>query len=135
LNRQVQVVAYADDVAIIARNKRALEENFALLEEKARDLGLEVNRSKTKFMKLRKPGEVRGEATVRLKGKEYQRVEVFKYLGSITTEDNKTSVETEERIASGNRCYYTMQNMLKSKNVSRNTKIRIYTTTLRPIVM
>jgi hypothetical protein len=64
LNRQVQVVAYAD-VAIIARNKRALEENFALLEEKARDFGLEVNRSKTKFMKLREVGEVRGEATVR----------------------------------------------------------------------
>jgi hypothetical protein len=28
-----------------------------------------------------------------------------------------------------------MQNMLKSKNVSRNIKIRIYTTILRPIVM
>jgi hypothetical protein len=28
-----------------------------------------------------------------------------------------------------------MQNMLKSKNVSRNTKIRIYTVILRPIVM
>ena len=59
LNRQVKVVAYADDVAIIARNKRALEENFALLEEKARDLGLEANRSKIKFMKLREAGEVR----------------------------------------------------------------------------
>jgi hypothetical protein len=93
------------------------------LEEKARDLGLEVNRSKTKFMKLREAGEVRGEATVRLKGKEYQRVEVFKYLGSIMTEDNKTSVEIQERIASGNRCYYSMQNVLKSKNVSRITKI------------
>ena len=69
MNRQVQVVAYADDVAIIARNKRALEENFALLEEKAWDLGLEVNRSETKFMKQREAGEVRGEATVRLKGK------------------------------------------------------------------
>jgi hypothetical protein len=72
LNRQAQVVANADNVAIIARNKRALEENFALLEEKAQDLGLEVNRSKTKFMKLREAGVVRGEATVRLKGKEYQ---------------------------------------------------------------
>ena len=51
------------------------------------------------------------------------------------TEDNKMSVEIQERIASGKRCYYSMQNMLKSKNVSRNTKIRIYTTILRPIVM
>ena len=57
LNRQVQVVAYADDVAIIARNKRALEESFALLEEKAQDLGLEVNRSKTKFMNLNQKSE------------------------------------------------------------------------------
>jgi hypothetical protein len=49
------------------------------LEEKARDLGLEVNRSKTKFMKLREAGGVREEATVRLKRKEYNRVGVFKY--------------------------------------------------------
>jgi hypothetical protein len=31
--------------------------------------------------------------------------------------------------------YYSMQNMLKSKNVSRNIKIRLYTTIVRPIVM
>ena len=125
------MIAYADDVAIIARNERALEESYALLEEKACDIGLEVNVNKTKYMKMGDAEGESGRTAVRL----HERVTTFKYLGSIITADNKTSEEIQERITSGNRCFFALQNMFKSRNVSRNTKIKIYTTILRPIVM
>lgn len=120
---------------MIARNKRALEENYAMLEGKAQELGLEVNTNKTKYMEMGDDGRIRRDKYVKINGKEYERVEAFKYLGSTITEDNKTSVEIQERIASGNRCYFSLQNMFKSKNVSRKTKVQIYVTILRPIVM
>lgn len=46
-----QMCAYADDLVIIARTSKALDEMFLVLEKEARDAGLIVNKSKTKYMK------------------------------------------------------------------------------------
>jgi sorting nexin-29 len=47
-----QLCAYADDLVIIARTPNALDEMFLTLEKEARDAGLIVNQSKTKYMKI-----------------------------------------------------------------------------------
>jgi hypothetical protein len=46
-----QLYAYADDLVIITRTPNALKEMFLTLEKEARDAGLIVNQSKTKYMK------------------------------------------------------------------------------------
>lgn len=66
LNTRIQVLSYADDVAGTARNKRTLEENYVLWEEKARKLGFEVNISKTKYMKMEDTGGDWGEKSIRI---------------------------------------------------------------------
>ena len=43
--------------------------------------------------------------------------------------------EIKERIAVGNRCYFSLQGIFKCKNISRATKIRLYKTVLKPVVM
>jgi sorting nexin-29 len=49
--RLTQLCAYVDDLVIIARTPNALDEMFLTLEKEARDAGLIVNQSKTKYMK------------------------------------------------------------------------------------
>jgi hypothetical protein len=39
------------------------------------------------------------------------------------------------QLAKGNKCYYALNNLIKSKNISRSTKLNIYRTIIRPIVM
>jgi hypothetical protein len=39
------------------------------------------------------------------------------------------------RITTGNRCYYGLQHLFKSRTGSRIVKIKIYKTILKPIVM
>ena len=65
----------------------------------------------------------------------FEKVRVFKYLGSTIFEDNNTSTEIKVRIAAGNRSYFSCLPILKSRMLSRKNKIRINKTIIRPAVM
>jgi hypothetical protein len=43
--------------------------------------------------------------------------------------------EIEEKLNSGNVCYHSVQNLLSSRLLSKNVKIRIYKTILLPVVL
>jgi hypothetical protein len=62
-------------------------------------------------------------------------VEEFKYLGTTLTNQNSIQEEVKSRLKSGNACYYTVQNLLSSRLLSKNLKIRIYGTTILPVVL
>uniref|UniRef100_T1HB62 Reverse transcriptase domain-containing protein n=1 Tax=Rhodnius prolixus TaxID=13249 RepID=T1HB62_RHOPR len=49
-NRMVQIVAYADDVTILARSPQELKLAFLQLDVATKEFGLEVNSEKTKYM-------------------------------------------------------------------------------------
>jgi hypothetical protein len=43
--------------------------------------------------------------------------------------------EIKSRLKSGNACYHSVQNILASRLLSKNTKIRVYRTTILPVVL
>jgi hypothetical protein len=59
----------------------------------------------------------------------------FNYLGSILSADNKINIENSERIAKGNKAYYANEKLIKSKFLKKSTKMKIYKTMIRPVVM
>jgi hypothetical protein len=64
----------------------------------------------------------------------FKRVDKFKYLGSLVTENSENSTKIKIRIAAGNKCYFYLIKLFKSRAVARNTKVRIYRTIIRPVV-
>jgi len=58
----------------------------------------------------------------------FERVEEFKYLGTTLTIQNSIQEEIKSRLWSGNACYHSMQNLLSSKLLSKNLKIKLYKT-------
>jgi hypothetical protein len=52
----------------------------------------------------------------------------FRYLGMIITNQNLIQEEIKRRLNSGNACYQSVQNLLSSRLLSKNIKIRIYKT-------
>jgi hypothetical protein len=62
-------------------------------------------------------------------------VEEFKYLGTTLTNQNSIQEEVKSRLKSGNSCYYSVQNLLSSRLLSKNLKFRIYRTIILPVVL
>ncbi|XP_066903471.1 uncharacterized protein [Halyomorpha halys] len=58
----------------------------------------------------------------------------FSYLGSIINENQDEEEEVRSRIYAGNRAYFSIIRLIKSKLVSRTTKFTLYKTLIRPIV-
>jgi len=48
---------------------------------------------------------------------------------------NNISVEVNARLTMANRAYYGLQNHMKSRIVSRNTKTLLYKTLIRPVLI
>ena len=65
----------------------------------------------------------------------FGRVEQFKYLVTTLTHQNCIQEEIKSRLKSGNACYHSVQNLLSSSLLSKNTKIKIYRTIILPVVL
>jgi hypothetical protein len=57
----------------------------------------------------------------------FEMVEEFKYLGITLTHQNYVYIQAEikSRLKSGNACYYSMQNILSSRVLSKNLTIKV----------
>jgi hypothetical protein len=62
-------------------------------------------------------------------------VEQIKYLGTTLTYQNSIQEEIKSRLKSGSVCYHSMQDLLSSSLLSKNTKIKIYRTIILPVVL
>ena len=62
-------------------------------------------------------------------------MEEFKHLGTTLTKQNSIQEEIKRRLKSGNAFYHSVQNILSSRLLSKNLKIKIYRTTILPVVM
>ena len=73
--------------------------------------------------------------SVRTDNSTYERVEEFKYLGITLTNQNSIAEEIKNRLRSGNACYHSVQNLLSSRLLSKNLKVKMYRTIIMPFVV
>jgi hypothetical protein len=55
----------------------------------------------------------------------FENVSQFKYLGAAVTNQNFIQEEIKRRLNSGNACCHSVQNLLSSRLLAKNVKIRI----------
>ena len=59
---------------------------------------------------------------------------MFTYLGTNLTNQNCIQDEFKSLLKTGNVCYHSVQNLLSSSLLSKNTTIKIYITIILPVV-
>ena len=72
--------------------------------------------------------------SVRIDNSTFERVEEFKYLGTNLTNQNYIAEEIKSRLKSGIACYHSVQDLLSSRFLSKNIKIKIYRNIILPVV-
>ena len=124
-------LAYADDVDLMGKGFIARDRQLLNFKTAAARVGLEMNESKTKVMKISRAG--REEVFIDLGGSMLEVVDTFKYLGSTITTDNDIKEEISIRIAAASRCSWALGKILQSRILSRKTKLQAHMSIIRPI--
>ena len=112
-----------------------VKENAEALVVATKETGLEVNADKTKYMVRSRDRNAGRGHSVKIDNRSIERVEEFKYLGTTLTDQNSIQKEIESRLKLGNACYHSVQNLLPSRLLSKNLKIKIYRTIIFSVVL
>jgi hypothetical protein len=98
------------------------------------EVGLEVNTEKTKYMLLSHHQNAGQNHDIKIANRSFENVEHFRYLGPVTNQ-NLIHEEIKKRLNSVSACYHSVHNLVSSRLLSKNVKIRIYRTIISPVVL
>jgi ABC-type siderophore export system fused ATPase/permease subunit len=120
LNGIHQLLAYADDVNLLRDNIDTINNNTETLIDGSKEVGLEVNVEKTKYMLVSLDENAGQNREIKIGNRSFENVSQFKYLGTTVTNQHLIQEKIKRRLNSGNACYHSFQNLLSSRLLSKN---------------
>jgi hypothetical protein len=119
----------------VGENIDTIKKNTEALLDASKEVGLEVNPEKTKYMLMSSCQKAGQKDSIKIANRSFEDVAKFKYLGTTLTDRNHMHEEIKSRLHSGNACYHSVQSLLSSRLLSRNLKVKIYKTMILPVVL
>ena len=99
------------------------------VKEESENIGLKLNIQKTKIMAI---GPI---TSWQIDGKTVETVRDFIFLGSKITADGDCSHEIKRRLLLGRKVMTNLDSILKSRDITLPTKVRLVKTMVFPVVM
>jgi hypothetical protein len=122
-------------VNLLGDNIDTINKNTETLIDASKEVGLEVNVEKTKYMLVSRDQNAGQNRDIKIGNRSFGNVSQFKYLGTTVTNQNLIQGEIKRRLKSCNACYHSVQNLLSSCLLSKNIKIILCNTIILPVVL
>jgi hypothetical protein len=90
-----------------------------------KEMAVEVNAQTTKCLVMSRDQHEGQNRNINVYNKSFERGEQFRYFGPTLTNQNSISGEIKNSLKSGNACCYSVQNLLSSRLLFKNVKIKI----------
>jgi len=127
--RNINNLRYADDTTLMAESEEELKSLLMKVKEESEKVGLKLNIQKTKIM-------ASGPITSwEIDGKTVETVSDFVFLGSKITADADCSHEIKRRLLLGRKVMTNLDSILKSRDITLPTKVRLVKAMVFPVVM
>ena len=127
--RNINNLRYADDTTLMAESEEELKSLLMKVKEKSEKVDLKLNIQKTKIM-------ASGPITSwEIDGETVETVADFIFLGSKITADGDPSHEIKRCLLLGRKVMTNIDSILKSRNITLSTKIRVVKAMVFPVVM
>ena len=101
----------------------------------SKETGPEVNADIAKYMVMSRYQNAGRIHNIKNYNCSFERVHKFKYLGTTITNQNSIHEEMKGRLKSGNICCHLVQNLLSSRLLSKNLKVKMHRTIIFPVVL
>ena len=127
--RNTNNLRYADDTTLMAESEEELKSLLMKVEEKSEKDGLKLSIQKTKIM-------ASGPITSwEIDGETVETVSDFIFLGSKITAGGDCSHEIKRCLLLGRKAVTNLDSILKSKDITWQTKVRLVKAMVFPVVM
>ena len=126
VGRNVNNLRYADDTTLMAESEEELKSLLIKVKKESEKVGLKLNIQKTKIM---------ASSPIALWQIDGETVADFIFLGSKITADGDCSHEIKRRLLCGRKVMTKLDSILKSRDITLPTKVRLVKAMVFPVVM
>jgi site-specific DNA-adenine methylase len=120
LNGTHQLLIYADDVNLLVDIIDTIKIDTQSLIDASKEVGLEVNSDKTKYMLPSRHRNARQNHDIKIANSYCENVAQFRYLGTTESNQNLIQEEFKSRLNLDSACCHSVKNLLSSRLVSHS---------------
>ena len=131
-NKEESQLLFAEDTMLVEDSKK-LERLVEVFGWVCRRRKLKVNKAKSNVMPSARDGIV-GEMNIMLDGLVLEKVEVFKFLGSLVRAVREVEADVQQGVLEGSKVLGAVRSILKSRTISWEMKKILYPQVIVPLV-
>ncbi|VDP37146.1 unnamed protein product [Schistosoma margrebowiei] len=128
---QSEDLDFADDLAFLSQTQQQMQEKTNSLAAASAAIRLNIHKGKSKVLRY----NTACTNSITIDGKDLKDVKTFTYLGSIIDEQGGSDADVKARIGKARAAYLKLRNIWNSKQLSTNTKVRIFNTNVKTVLL
>ena len=108
-----------------------IEDKTSRLVDEAARVGLKINAKKSKVMRI----NARNDQRIKVNDEQVDDVEEFLYLGALLDKEGGATKDIQQRLSKARQTFYRLRRIWDSSEISRKTKVQLFKTIVRAVLM